>query len=310
MENINKTVSRLAVSLLFLTSLLLSGCGNNIEDQLSETKSTVRYSLDHLKQQLDSRKVVNALLIETYADALIKQKPDYKNIATLLRQNSTSKGNNYTALTKRLSAVSLKPADDKAASYAMQELELVYAAADVREYNNSLADVVNTIASLSDGKLAVINVPAKDKATAQQANALVGNPAYGSWNKGSDGRSFWEWYGMYSMFSNLTGGRTQYYDSWSSRPHYSYYGETGRNRWGSNADVSQNRDLSSRSPSRYNKPSASTKTRYATNASRGSSYSGSSKLSSASSSSSRSSSYGSSSRSSSFSSSRSSRSGK
>jgi hypothetical protein len=293
------------IGLWVVTALLLSGCGNRFEEQLRETHKTVQSNLAHLKNQLDNKQLTNALLIEKYADAIKTQKPNYADISNLLKKEATSQGKAYAVLTSRLAAVNLVPTEKEAALYSLQELQLINSGADVLEFNNSLADVVNTLASLSDGQLAMINVPASQKAGAQKANALVGNPAYGNWRQDrSGGRSFWAWYGMYSMFGNVF-GRRHYYDSWSSRPHYSYYGNYGRNRWGSTADVGRNQGLSRRHPSKYNKPSAATKARYATASRRSSSYGGS-----RSSSSRTSSRYGSSSRSSSFSSSRGFRSGK
>lgn len=292
--------------------LLLSGCGNRFEEQLRKASEGVETNIAYLKDQLDSRQLTNALLIAKYANALVQQKPDYADISNLLAEEATSKGKAFSTLNRRLAAVNLVPTDEETAAYNLQELKLINAAADVYEFNNSLADVANTLASLSDGQLALIDVPASQQASAQQANALVGNPAYGNWRQGSGGQSFWAWYGMYSMFGNVFGRRT-YYNSWSSRPHYSYYGNYGRNRWGSSNDVNRNYGLSRRHPSRYNKPSAATKTRYATASRRSSSFGGASPKSSGSSktsSTSRYSSYGSSSRSSSYSSSRSFRSGK
>lgn len=297
--------------LSLLTVLLLSGCGNRYETELRETHKQVQSNIDNLQSQLDSRKLSNTLLIKKYADLLIEQKPEFADIASLLKQDATTQGNAFTSLNKRLTAVDLVPTDEESASFSRQELELINSAADIVEFNNSLADVVNTLASLSDGQLPVINVPASQKADAQNSNALVGNPSYGHWQQDNGGRSFWAWYGMYSMFSNVM-GRNHYYDSWSSRPHYSYYDNYGRNRWGSNSDVARNNNLSKRYPSRYNKPNSAAKSRYASSARRSSSY-GSSPSRSAiggKPAASRKSSYGSSSRSSSFSSSRSFRSGK
>lgn len=290
------------ISLLLLTTLL-AGCSNRFEEQLQASHKEVSASLSHLKSQLDGGKLTNGLLINKYANALTRQKPDYADVASLLKNEATSQGSAYNALAQRLANVSLQPKNEESAALGLNELQLINTAADPYEFNNSLADVVNTLASLSDGQLAVINVPASQRASAQQTNALVGNPAYGSWRQNSNGTSFWAWYGMYSMFNNVFGMNRYSYGAWSSRPHYSYYGNYGRNRWGSNSDVNRNYNLSQRNPSRYNKPSAATKSRYATTSNRSSRYgSGSS--------SSRSSSYGSSSRSSSYSSSRSSRSGK
>jgi len=296
--------------LWILAILVLSGCGNRFEEQLRANHKIVEASVQNLKTQLDNKQLTNALLITKYAEKIKQIKPDYADVANLMAKEGTSKSEAFLSLNKRLANVNLSPTDTESANFNMQELQLINTAADVYEFNNGLADVVNTLASLSEGQLSVIDVPASQIASAQQTNALVGNPSYGNWKQDSSGRSFWEWYGMYSLFSNVLGGRS-YYNSWSSRPNYSYYGSYGRNRWGSSTDVNRNYNLSQRHPSKYNKPSAATKSRYATSSSRSSSYGGSSTKSSRSGKSgSRSSSYGSSSRSSSYSSSRSSRSGK
>ncbi len=297
-----KTFNHL-IWLWILSALFLSACGNRFEEQLRKNDKVVQTNLEYLKNQLDTGQLSNALLIGKYANALIRQKPDYSNIANLLKKESSSEGKAYTALSKRLAAITLSPTSTEQASSELQELRLINSAADVFEFNNSLADVVNTLASLSDGKLPLINVPASQKASAQQANALIGNPSYGTWRQDNSGRSFWEWYGMYSLFNNVFGRHT-YYNSWSSRPHYSYYNNYGRSRWGSNTDINRNHNLSRRYPSRYNKPSAASRTRYATTSRRSSSFARSRSRSF------RYGAYGSSSRSSSFSSFRGFRGGK
>ena len=312
MTEIHPQTCRRLIWFWVLAIALLSGCGNRFEEQLRSVHQQVESNLAYLKTQLDNDQLANALLIKKYATRLSELNPDYADVAALMTKEATSNGEAFTSLSKRLSNVNLSPKDTNSANFNLQELQLINSAADVYEFNNGLADVVNTLASLSEGQLAVIDVPASQQAAAQNANALVGNPAYGNWQQDSSGRSFWEWYGMYALFSNVLGGRN-YYDTWSSRPDYSYYGQYGRNRWGSSADVNRNYGLSQRYPSQYNKPGAAAKTRYATTANRASSYgssaaqSGSKTSAAGARSSSR---YGSSSRSSSFSSSRSFRSGK
>ncbi len=297
------------VGIWVLAVLLLSGCGNRYEEKLRLNHQNVQTSINYLKTELDNSQLINALLINKYASALIRQKPDYEAIVNLLKKEGTSAGKAFLALNKRLSAVNLLPQSKNEAAISANELAMISAAADPLEFNNALADVVNTIASMSDGELAVINVPPSKTGVAQNTNALVGNPAYGNWQRNSSGQSFWAWYGMYSMFNNVMGGgRGYYYNSWSSRPNYGYYNSYGRNRWGSSADVSRNYNLSKSNPTKYNRPSAATKSRYSKVSSRSSRF-GSSKYGS-SKGSGKSSSYGSSSRSSSFSSSRSSFSGK
>jgi len=316
MINIKYGILSKLILIYILAALFLSGCGNRYEEQLTIVRNGTEIGLQHLKTQIETKQLTNVLLIDKYATQLIRLKPDYAEIASLLKKEATVEGKNFTALKKRLSSVNLLPKSNAENEASLAELALISAATDSMEYNNSLADVVNTIASLSDGQLSVINVPASKMQSAQNTNALVGNPSYGRWNNSGSGTSIWAWYGMYSMFNNVMGGRNHSYNSWSSRPHYSYYNDYGRNRWGSSSDVSRNYNLSKKHPSKYNKPSSATKNRYAKVASRSSRFgSAQSKSSSTGSKSSRGSSskyssYGSSSRSSSFSSSRSSFSGK
>jgi len=263
----------------------------------------VQANLAQLKTELDNKQLPNALLVNKYADALMAQKPDYNDIAQLLKKEATSEGKNYNKLVTRLAAVNLVPGNEREAQVNVQELQMINNAADPGTYNDSLVDVVNTLASLSDGQLAAVNVP-RTASSGQQGNALVGNPSYGSWQRNSSGTSFWAWYGMYSLFNNVIGGGRYSYNNWSSRPNSSYYNNYGRERYGSYNDVSRNRDLSKRNPSKYNR-TARTSPRYSATARRSSSFGSSSRSSS-----SRSSAYGSSSRSSSYSSSRGFRSGK
>lgn len=57
---------------------------------------------------------------------------------------------------------------------------------------------------------------------------FVGNPAYGEWKQDSSGNSFFHYYGMYSLFNDLSGNRysRDYYNDYDrnyrgSRPYYS-----------------------------------------------------------------------------------------
>ena len=64
---------------------------------------------------------------------------------------------------------------------------------------------------------------------------LIGNPAYGQWRTNSDGMSFWEWYGAYSLFTNIfdIDRRHYQYRYWSSKRNYSYYHDVGRRYYSS-----------------------------------------------------------------------------
>ncbi len=123
-----------------------------MNDELRERYVQVQSNVNFLKGQLDNRQLSNALLIDSYATTLIQQKPELTtDAALLLKQDATSQGNVFNTLNKRLEDVNLIPTDEEAASFSREELVLINSVAGVVEYNNSLADVVNTLASLSDG---------------------------------------------------------------------------------------------------------------------------------------------------------------
>ena len=97
------------------------------------------------------------------------------------------------------------------------------------------------IASKADGKVSKVASP-------PGYNRYVGNSHYGSWQTGSNGMSFWAFYGQYAFMSSMlnlmtpvyrTGyydyrdnyrGRHAYYGSPSSRGYYQY-GTYGRNNY-------------------------------------------------------------------------------
>ena len=108
-------------------------------------------------------------------------------------------------------------------------------------FNDALSDPVNVIADLSEGSLSRVNSISRE--AEMQANGaqnfgpgsqMMGNPNYGQWRTDSSGMSFWEWYGMYALFSNLfDNDRRYYYRDWGRYRGYSYYNDYGRDRYSS-----------------------------------------------------------------------------
>ncbi|MCE7992056.1 MAG: hypothetical protein HEP71_08750 [Roseivirga sp.] len=86
-------------------------------------------------------------------------------------------------------------------------------------------------------------------------NNYVGNEKYGHWQQGSNGTSFWAFYGQYAFMSSMFRMATypvrrSYYDDY--RGNYygrgrSYYGpsNSGRSYYGTNSDYNTNRRTSS-----------------------------------------------------------------
>jgi len=238
------------VALLATLLLVLSGCSNQYAEETAKRTATVEKRLEELGKRIDSGTLSNTLLIKTYAGKLARKEPAFEKIAMALRLDATTEGPLYQGLRQRLSKLDRTPENKQEFAASWQELDSLEAGSDPVVYNDALLDVVNTLADLSQGELPRINVPqnaqtATVKGGQVPGSYLVGNPAYGQWKNDSSGNSFWEWYGMYRMFTDVLGfagggfyGGPLSYGSWYSRPRYSFYNDAGRNTYGSWRDRS------------------------------------------------------------------------
>jgi len=237
--------------LLLAAPLLLAGCSNEYAEDLQMNKEVVTARLTTLGQQLDAQKLSNSRLIAAYAEKLSASKPEFRSVTDLLAKDATSKGPLYLGLKTRLAAVPDRVDNRNQYVPAFQELQSLNAAADPVIFNDSLLDVVNTLADLSDGELPRISIPRDEdvsnvKGGGQVAGSyLVGNPAYGQWKTDSSGSSFWAFYGQYRLFTDIFSGRNYHrgpirYDDWyGGRSRYSHYNDYGRSTYGTREDRSR-----------------------------------------------------------------------
>lgn len=224
--------------------LLLFGivaCSDPIDAKIENQIQFVDIQIKKLADRLDSGQVRNANLLKQYAAHLRQQKPNMQTIVDEMARDASSKGPLYTSLLDRFQTASTQPNLFSSKQERLDELENLYQAASPELFNDALSDPLNVLADLSNGELPRVN--AVSRAASLQANEaedfgpgsqLIGNPAYGQWSTGSNGMSFWEWYGMYSLFSNLAGGFGRVgYNDWAGRRDYSYYNDYGRYRYSS-----------------------------------------------------------------------------
>jgi hypothetical protein len=232
---------------LLIALVFVNGCSNQYAEETKRQKQTVTAKLSALGSKINSGELANIVLIAAYADKLAKIDPDLEPVAGLLRQDATTSGPLYQGLKERLAAVKDEPANKNEFLPIIGELDSLNAATDPTIFNDSLIDVVNTLADLSGGELARINIPQNALAANVKGNAvagsyLVGNPSYGRWNSDSGGRSFWVFYGQYRLFSDVLFGRGYhrgpiYYNGWyGGANRYSYYNDYGRNTYGRAGD--------------------------------------------------------------------------
>ncbi|MFT4924057.1 MAG: hypothetical protein ACI8WB_000135 [Phenylobacterium sp.] len=231
------------ITLLLLTGLLLCGCSSQ-EEQLKKTVdkqiASTTASVTKLETALNDGKIRNALILKQYSEMLAQQKPEMAQLAEQVGSDATTKGALYTNLSKRLDQAS-NNATAFASSYErLDELSSIAEAAKVSLFNDALSDPVNVLADLSGGTLARVNamsreaeIAANGKASQSPGSQMVGNPNYGNWQSSSSGTSFWAWYGMYSMFSNVMGYNRPSYGGWSRNRGYSYHSDYGRSHYSS-----------------------------------------------------------------------------
>lgn len=216
--------------------LALTGCGDDRPEKIAKFQLLAQERINTLGKMLDNGEIRNANLLKQYANILESQKTDLVPLLNELSKDSTSKGPMYSSLKRRLGELG-NSNNFVDLDQQLDEANNLYQAADPSLFNDMLSDPVNVVADMSDGALARVNSISREAAVLANGaedfgvgSQLVGNPAYGNWQTGSNGMSFWAWYGMYSMFSNVMRGPV-YYDRWSSRRNYSYYNDVGRYRY-------------------------------------------------------------------------------
>jgi len=229
----------LASFALFFT-VFVAGCDSVQNPQQAQTLDIVNNKLASsfqaiktLKQRLEGPipQLPNAIIVHKYAKWIKQNKPDFADVAELIEKEATSEAKAIKDKQDELVEASRKYHSYTNPSQALDQ-EILEKAIRVKEfatdYNNILLDSVNVLAGLSDGKLPKFDVPERDPTENVVPIAeYVGNPSYGTWKQDSSGHSFWEWYGMYSMFNNLFAAPV-YRSSWyGHHGGYSYFDRYG-----------------------------------------------------------------------------------
>ena len=226
------------VSLLLMLQLLV-GC----ESKLEQTQATInqqinvaQQGIDKLGNALEQSQVRNAQLLTEYARILKAQKPELTRITELVAEDATTQGPLYQGLTSRLNDIKAETVTLDNAGLVLDNLTRLQEASQLSLFSDALTDPINVLADMSDGQLARIGAISQRAEASSGSGSdygagsqLVGNPNYGGWQTQSNGTSFWQWYGMYRMFGDLT-GRVNY-GNWSNNRRYSYYSDYGRSRY-------------------------------------------------------------------------------
>ena len=245
--------------LLLAASQLLLGCGDPVKGQIKQQLPITQQRIDQLGLALKNGQVRNANLINQYATEVVANKPHLLPLITEFRKDASTDGPMYKALIDRVNTTKNQPQMFQSSQALYNELLNIYQAADPVLFSDALSDPLNVLADMSDGLLPRVN--SLSKSQSQRANKaqdfgtgeqLIGNPNYGSWQTGSNGMSFWAWYGMYSMMGDLFGRRT-YYNDWGRSRNYSYYNDYGRTRYSSPSQLKNQRSIDARTKKSFSR---------------------------------------------------------
>jgi hypothetical protein len=256
MHLLNKSVLLL---LLIAASQYISGCSDPIKGQIKQQLPITQQRVDQLGQALKNGQVRNANLINQYATEVLSNKPHLLPLVNEFRKDASTDGPIYKALLDRVNTATNQPQMFESSQALYNELMNIYQAADPVLFSDALSDPLNVLADMSDGQLPRVN--SLSKSQSQRANKaqdfgtgeqLIGNPNYGSWQTGSNGMSFWAWYGMYSMIGDIFGRRT-YYNDWGRSRNYSYYNDYGRTRYSSPSQLKSQRSLDTRTKKSFSR---------------------------------------------------------
>lgn len=265
------------IGILLLIQLGLSGCTSDEElwqKSLQSGSSEAAAELKRLVVKVDQKSIRNTKLLSAYAGVVKQQSPDLREIVDVLATDATVNGPIIKGLKQRLANANKALPEavkggEKAVVGLQKEFNAIQVAADPVLFGMTLTDPINVLADMSNGKLA--RVEAMSKEASFQANQsgdygpgsqLVGNPNYGGWKQDNQGRSFWEWYGMYSLFSNMFRPPI-YYGGWAGNRGYSYYSDYGRNYYTSPSQRKGQQAQATRTKQKFQKSGKSFKSPYA-----------------------------------------------
>jgi len=255
--------------LVFSMLFALVSCGEDAEVlKIRDYTAHVSRHIDALNRALSTRELTNAMILTQYIQIFKTAKPEFTELADKFTESIQPDNPAIKAFKQRLNVVRNKPqslGDNRA---VLQELSALYLGTGKNMYNDSLLDVINTIADLSGGKLARIGAPQKSAgdSAAASASQLVGNPQYGQWQSHSGGQSFWAWYGQYALISSLLGGHRYGYNNWSYNRGWSHYNDYGRSRYSSQSQRNSHRDFQKKNESalkQYGKKTGRSQSSYA-----------------------------------------------
>lgn len=261
---------------VIVLSTFLAACGNGtpqidrktkLKNELDANFDAVTNNIIQLSTSLETGTMTNSIVLKSYADKALKKKPEFDEIIRVLASEGTVNGPTYLSLKTRLDDAQKRMPDalitEEAARRLNSEFNNIGSAA--QDYDAMLVDAINVLADFTGGelpKLRELQYEGESPSAAPVGSEYVGNSNYGEWKQGSNGNSFWAFYGQYAMFSALMRGPVSY-DGWSNSRRPSYYHDYGRGAYSSPSGKANQNETLGRTKKNYSAKGKNFKSSYA-----------------------------------------------
>ena len=113
----------------------------------------IERQIDTLNKKLDKRELRNAIILDTYIKKTYDIKPELKELLDNLKTEIEPNNSRIKDYKDRLNVVKNNPKSLGRKEDVLSELTSLSSATNHEIYNDSLIDLINTTADLSDGKL-------------------------------------------------------------------------------------------------------------------------------------------------------------
>lgn len=237
------------IGIISFLLLMLTACAPDFSEQIDIEKERVNHRLQELGRQLNTKALRYSVLVEQYAKVVAAEKPRLAPLAKLLAKEGNTTGRLYRSLQDRLHRIQSKTETRTQLDNSLNELDNIWEASAPKTFNNSLIDIVNTLADLSGGKLSRVLIPDQKQLPPNIAGSyLIGNPTYGHWATTPTGNSQWNWNNNYAGLFDVADDVLDYkyrkkykskkvgFNSWYEKQNYSYYNDYGRKKYAPKSD--------------------------------------------------------------------------
>lgn len=226
-------LTRIFVLLVFgylAFSMIIPAFDDSKAERQRQLVEAINTNLDKGRKALDADVLPYDRLLTNYATDARDMVPEHGATIAKLATMGTSANPKFKEIEAERDLIVKGMAENKInPDIGLERLALLKAASHPGVIEEGLVDEINTISALTKGRLSPVG-QSQDKLGQPGAN-LVGNPAYGQWQRQPDGSLLWVWLAQWAVLSTLFQGPS--YANWYYNRPWSYDYDRYRSNLGS-----------------------------------------------------------------------------